>query len=166
MLISQTANGIILAIKFCFFILFIVLFVCRKIFCPITYHHGYEEIWDVRQASRLIVPFQQSLRPDFAPQNQTPWSTKTLQLSQIQRLQDFPISTTHAYYGGRRAGQKIVHYADMKRTEILELRDGLVKVDNSGLGTKLKFLPAISYSVWLNRPKHWTTNHWKKYPLM
>ena len=69
---------------------------------------GYEEVWHVRQAPRLPAPFQQSLRPDSAPQHQTSWSSKTLQVGEIQRLQDFPISTTHAYNGRRRAGKKIL----------------------------------------------------------
>ena len=73
-----------------------------------TKHYGYKEVWHVRQAPRLSTPFQQSLRPDSAPQHQTSWSTKTLHVSEIQRLQDFPISTTHAYNGRRRAGQKIL----------------------------------------------------------
>ena len=73
-----------------------------------TKHHGYEEVRDVRQAPRLPAPFQQSLRSDSAPQHQTSWSTKTLQVGEIQQLQDFPVSTTHAYDGRRRAGQKIL----------------------------------------------------------
>ena len=93
---------------------------------------GYEEVWHIRQAPRLPAPFQQSLRPDSAPQHQTSWSSKTLQVGEIQRLQDFPISTTHAYNGRRRADKKYYHYADMKRSEILELRDELTKIDNSG----------------------------------
>ena len=93
---------------------------------------GYEEVWHVRQAPRLPAPFQQSLRPDSAPHHQTSWPSKTLQVGEIQRLQDFPISTTHAYNGRRRAGKKYYHYSDMKRSEILELRDELTKIDNSG----------------------------------
>ena len=63
---------------------------------------------------------------------QTSWPTKTIQLSKDQRLQDFPVSTTNAHDGGRLGLVKTYyHYADMKRTEILECRAELTKIDNS-----------------------------------
>ena len=42
---------------------------------PTTHHDGYEDLESIRQAPRQQAPFQQSLRPDSAPQHQTPGST-------------------------------------------------------------------------------------------
>ena len=70
--------------------------------------NGYEEIWDVRSPLRKPETFQPSLWPDSTPQLQTTWSTETISVSKVQRLQDFPIPSAHAYTGSRRAGEEIL----------------------------------------------------------
>ena len=107
------------------------IFPRHSLHCKDINQDGFEEVRDVRPASRLSSPFHQSLRPDSTSQHKTSWSTKTLQVGETENYNSLRFPLRLRMMATEGLVKKYYHYADLKRSEILQLRTELSKVNDS-----------------------------------